>query len=76
MTPLVSSCQSQKCFFNFHLAKYDQALCLGSDLDDDEDDEDDGDDDHNDDPDHQEARGPGGRGVYLLGRGLSLLLGL
>ena len=70
----LSSCQSQKCFF--FKAKYDQALCLGSNLDDDEDDEDDSDDDHNDDPDHQEARGPGGRGVHLLGRGLSLLLSL
>ena len=49
---------------------------LGSDLDDDEDDEDDGDDDYDDDPDHQEARGPGGRGVDLLSRGLSLLLSL
>ena len=56
--------------------KINQALCLGSDLDDDEDYEDDGDDDHNDNPDDKEARGPGGGGVDLLGRGFRLLLSL
>ena len=56
--------------------KINQALCLGSDLDDDEDNEDDSDDDHDDNPDHQEARGPRGGGVHLLSRGLGLLLSL
>ena len=53
-----------------------QALCLGSDLGDDQDYEDDSDDDHDDNPDHQEARGPGGGGVHLLGRGPGLFLSL
>ena len=53
-----------------------KSSCLGSDLDDDEDDEDDSDDDHDDNPDHQEARGPRGGGVDLLGRRLGLLLSL
>ena len=48
---LLTTCgqvQKHKWFFN----KINQAICLGSDLDDNEDDEDDGNDDHDDNPDH------------------------